>query len=759
MTLLTFTILYDKITENFIDFEGEFMSIIFNKERNLFKLDTLNSTYAFKIDRDGLLKHLYYGKKVPDLNLEYTAWPQGMASFMAIQGEENRSLSVSLMEYSANGMSDVRNTAIAIKGQNGSNVTDIRYKSHKIYKGKPAIEGLPATYVEDDSQADTLEVVLYDELFKAEVTLVYTAFNNYDAIARSVRVKNVGDASVDIERLYSACVDFNSSDFELLHLHGKWGKERLPVKRHLEYGLQGIHSKRGASGHVHNPFIALCADGSNEEYGDVYGFSFVYSGSFSAEVEVNCVNQSRVLMGLNPNDFGWHLEAGEQFNSPEVVMVYSDSGLGGMSRTYHKLYRNNLCRGKYKLKKRPVLVNNWEGTYFDFDDDKLFAIAEQAAELGIEMFVMDDGWFGQRDKNNNATASLGDWYVNENKLKGGLKKLVDRINGIGLKFGIWFEPEMVNPDSDLYRAHPDWCLHTEGREMSISRNQYVLDMSRKEVRDNIFDQMYKILSSANIEYVKWDFNRILTEISSTSVPTERQKEVSHRYMLGVYELMERLLKEFPDLIIEGCASGGGRFDAGMLYYAPQIWTSDDTDAMERVEIQYGTSIAYPISSISAHVSAVPNHQTGRTTSFETRGNVALAGTFGYELDLTKLTQEEKEMAKNQIKQYNDYYDLIQSGDYYRLIDPFKDKLKPTNSAAWMSVSEDKNEFLMTYVVFRGGEMVSRHIKLQGLDKDKIYVDSQTGAEYSGALLMSAGLNFSNKNWHDGESVICHFKAK
>ena len=550
-------------------------------------------------------------------------------------------------------------------------------------------------------------------------------------------------------------MDFNSFDFELLSLEGRWAKERTLVSRPIEHGLQGIQSKRGSSSHNNNPFIALAREGYTEESGEVYGFSFVYSSNFSAEVEVDCMDSTRVLMGINPSDFKWRLEPGEHFTAPETVMVYSDGGVGKMSRTYHKLYRYNLCRGEWKTKKRPIIVNNWEATYFNFDDDKLVAIAKDAAELGIEMLVMDDGWFGVRNTDN---CSLGDWYVNDKKLKGGLKPLVDRVNALGVKFGIWFEPEMISPDSDLYRAHPDWCLHVDGREKSIGRQQYVLDMSRADVRDNIFEQMSAILSSANIEYVKWDFNRNLTEVGSALLPPERQGEVAHRYILGVYELLERLLKAFPKLLLEGCSGGGGRFDPGMLYYSPQIWTSDDTDALERLEIQYGTSIVYPTSTMSAHVSASPNHQTGRQSSFKTRGDVAMAGAFGYELDLTKLTEEERGLVRKQVADYHKYYDLIQNGDYYRLINPTEDAAKITSAAAWESVSEDKKQVLLTYVVMRTHVHVSRYIRLRGLDPELTYTDTATGRRYSGALLMNAGLNITG-GWHDGESRVWHFVAE
>lgn len=734
------------------------MSVIFDSEKKVFKLDTPSSSYAMKISPTGYLLHLYYGAYVPDTDLDYLRMNLRNAAFSACvaSAEEGAlSLDTAQLEYPVNGSGDLRSVAFSVRGAGGSSVTDIRYISHRIYAGKPKLEGLPATYTNDAGEADTLEIVCADALTGADVTLIYTAFSGLDAITRSVRVKNTSDKPFSIERIHSAAVDLTEMDFEMLHLQGRWAKERTLVTRHLQFGLQGIHSRRGSSSHNSNPFIALGRDGYTEESGEVYGFSLVYSGNFAAEVEVDCLRQTRVLMGIDPVDFAWKLEPGEVFQSPEVVMVYSDHGVGGMSRTYHKLYRYNLCRGEWKTKKRPIIVNNWEATYFNFDSDKLVAIAKDAADLGIEMLVMDDGWFGKR---NNDKSSLGDWYVNEDKIKGGLGELVRRVNALGVKFGIWFEPEMISPDSDLYRAHPDWCLHTEGRDRSIGRNQYVLDMSRKDVRDNIFEQMYKILSSANIEYVKWDFNRNLTEVGCELLPPDRQSEVAHRYMLGVYELLERLLAAFPHLLLEGCSGGGGRFDAGMLYYSPQIWTSDDTDAIERLEIQYGTSIVYPPSAMSAHVSACPNHQTRRTTPFKTRGDVAMAGAFGYELDLTKLNDEERALVRRQVADYHKYYDVIQNGDYYRLIDPTVSKGDMTSAAAWESVSGDKREVLLTYVVNRTQPVMSRYIRLRGLDPALTYTDTESGRRYSGALLMNAGLNLTG-TWRDCESRVWHFIAE
>jgi Alpha-galactosidase len=723
------------------------MAIFYDSDKNIFKLDTAKSSYIIKIAAEGYISHLYYGAYVSDNDLSYLLNPHmANASFsasIASPVKRGYSLDTHPQEFSCNGTGDFRVSALSIRGTSGNAATDIRYVSHKIYAGKPAIPGLPATY----GECDTLEITAVDSLLGAEITLFYSVFSAYDAIARSTKVTNINaDKTFDIERIFSGCYDFNTMDYDFVSLWGAWAKERHVTRTPLRHGIQSIASKRGSSSHSHNPFAALAASDSGEEYGDVFGFSFIYSGNFSMECEVDTFGYTRMLVGINPSDFAWKLEAGDTFYSPEAVSVYSNEGMGGMSRNFHKLYRYNLCRGDWKTKKRPILVNNWEGTYFNFDDDKLVAIAKDAADLGIEMLVMDDGWFGYR---NDDHSSLGDWYVNENKLKGGLKSLVDRVNALGLKFGIWFEPEMISPDSDLYRAHPDWCIHVEGRERSIGRQQYVIDMSRQDVRDNIFEQMSAILSSANIEYVKWDFNRNITEAGSAILESGRQKEFFHRYVLGLYDLLERLLQAFPHLLLEGCSGGGGRFDAGMLYYSPQYWTSDNTDAIDRCFIQWGTSYVYPPSSMSAHVSASPNHQTGRVTSIKTRGDVAMAGAFGYELDLNKLSDDDKEVIKRQVSDYHKYYDVVQNGDYYRLINPFDTQTR----CAWAYVSADKSQVLLTYVVIRTEFHKPVYIKLKGLDPSKKYKDQESGRIYSGDTLMNAGLNLSNSRGEWSATVV------
>lgn len=713
------------------------MAIQFDAERNIFKLDSNTASYVLRIGPHGFLMHLYFGSPIPDTDLAYLSYTcrhTTQAPCFDENNEEYFAADVQRLEYSCHGCADFRGSALAIMRHEGSADTEIRYVSHKIYAGKPAVEGQPATYATED-EADTLEILCLDEISGAEVTLFYTVFRNLGAITRHAVVRNASQRPMELQRALSTCVDFHDArGMDVAHLYGNWARERSFERLPLMHGTQAVASKRGCSSHAHNPFIALLSHDATETHGDAYGFNLVYTGNFLASAEMDSHGGARVLMGINPDGFNWHLEPGEHFCTPECVMVYSNEGLGGMSRTFHRLYRNNLCRGPWKHKKRPILVNNWEATYFEFDEEKLYNIAKTASELGIEMLVMDDGWFGKR---NNDLCALGDWFVNEDKLHGGLGALTERINALGMKFGIWFEPEMVSPDSDLFRAHPDWVIRTANRNMSTGRHQYVLDMGRSDVRDYLFGCMKNILDNANIAYIKWDFNRSLSEVGSTVLAPIRQREAAHRYVLGLYELLERLLTAYPDLLLEGCAGGGGRFDPAWLYYAPQIWTSDDSDAIERLDIQYGTSMCYPVSTMGAHVSVCPNHQIGRTTPLETRSAVAMAGTFGYELDLTKLSDEEKEAVKRQCADYHKYYDVIHYGDLYRLISPWENN---RTRSAWCFVSEDKREALATYVVIRAGIKERYYFRLDGLDPNLRYYNEQTGQTLSGSTWMNAGIN-------------------
>ncbi len=724
------------------------MPIIFDSEKKIFKLDTLNSSYIFEIYNENYLVHLYYGKKIPDYNLKDFPNRRMFASFSASNPHMDDwvfSADVFPLEIGCNGCGDMRISSLQIRNADGNASTDMRYASHKIYKGKPALKGLPALYENTEGECETLEITTRDCVTGAEAVLLYTVFEKYSVITRSVIIKNTSDKPFSIEKVMSFNLDMNGKDFDLITLYGRHNNERNFERRALSHGRQGIGSRRGSSSAQQNPFMALLRHGATEDHGDAYGFNLVYSCNHLCEIEVDFNNSSRVMMGIDPSDFSWKLSPGEEFYSPEAVLVYSDEGLGGMSRTFHKLYNNNLVRGPWKNAKRPLLINNWEGTYFDFDDDKLVAIAEWAKETGIEMLVMDDGWFGKR---NDDTCALGDWEVNENKLRGGIGSLVSRVKALGLKFGIWYEPEMISPDSDLFRTHPDWHIHVPNRESSIGRHQYVIDMTRQDVRDYLFNKMSEVLANNDIDYVKWDFNRNITEAGSAILPPERQSEFFHRFILGTYELMGRLLEAYPHLLLENCSGGGGRYDPGMMYFSPQIWCSDNTDALSRVDIQFGSSLCYPASVQGAHVSA------SRRSGYETKRNVAMWGSFGYELDPAKISEEARAEIKTQIADYHKYYDLIHNGDLYRIISPWDDPYR----VAWEFVSEDKSEAMLTVVIKFFMEARNFFIRFKGLDPDKYYKCLEDGEIYSGALLMNAGISMFDYPDRDGESFALHFEA-
>ena len=709
------------------------MPIYHDPQTRVFTLRTNNTTYQMKADEHGGLVHLYYGPAVDDCVMDHLIVHRGQ-SFSGCPSDIGKtreySFDVLPLEYSVWGNSDYRTTALKVTFPNGGSALDLRYDSYKTFKGKSPLPGLPAVYANED-EAETLEVTLKDRFSEVYVILSYCVLPDFDAITRSVRVENRTGAELTVDSALSVTLDFSGIDWDVLTFGGRWARERNMERIPLHNGKIDTSSVRGASSHHQNPFIVLCEKSATEDQGCCYGLSLVYSGSFTAFAEIDQMDQTRLGIGLNPDNFQWKLADGEAFQTPEAVFVCGTEGFGSMSRNFHKLYREHLCRGKYKHARRPILINNWEATYFKFDEEKLFHIAEEAQKLGVEMLVMDDGWFGKREDD---CSGLGDWFVNEQKLKGGLKPLVDRINSIGMKFGIWFEPEMISEDSDLYRAHPDWCLHIPGRDPLRNRYQLTLDMSRADVRDYLYERLSAILSSANIAYVKWDMNRSMADVYSVLLPADRQGEVYHRYILGLYELLERIESAFPDVLFEGCSGGGGRFDPGMLYYHPQIWCSDDSDAIERLEIQYGTSFCYPVSTMGAHVSAVPNHQTGRVTPLNTRGVVAMSGTFGYEMDLGKMTAEEKEEVKVQIETFKKYYDLISYGDYYRLSNPAQNH----RYTAWQFVSEDKKKALLNYVsVLPQANPAPIIIKLRGLDPNTRY--SIDGKVLTGAALMQAGI--------------------
>ena len=726
------------------------MSIRYDDVNRVFELDTDNTSYRIGIaDDEGFVGHIYYGRKIRSQQCgQFLRTWEGPFVPSTNNRERCSFLDTFPTEYSGNGIGDYRESCIAVKTITGSRTTDLMYESYDIIDGKPELEGLPASFAGDE-MVQTLILHMVDKGDGLEVDLIYSVFECEDVITRSVKVRNNGDKDIRLTKVYSACIDMDDEDFEMLTLHGSWARERQMERRSIAYGKQSVSSLRGESSHQDHPFMAWMTKGSNQASGDVYGMHFVYSGNFIAQIEKSQFDSIRAVMGIHSEGFEWLLTPGDEFVAPEVVLTYSHNGIGQMSRNLHDFYREHLIRSKYLHQKRPVLINNWEATYFDFDTDKLLSIAKSAAEHGIEMLVMDDGWFGHR---NDDTTSLGDWFVNENKIKGGLKHLVDEVNKLELKFGIWMEPEMISPDSELYRKHPDWAFSVPERTATLSRNQYVLDLSRKEVRDYVYECVYKVISSANIEYVKWDMNRQLTDIGSMEFTGDRQGELAHRYVLGVYELQERLVRDFPDLLLENCSGGGARFDPGMLYYSPQIWCSDDTDAIERLSIQEGTELIYPLSTIGAHVSDCPNHTVGRTTPFMTRAHVALAGTFGYELDITKISDEERMVIPEQVALYHKYNDLVREGDYYRIASYRENGLYD----CWMVVAKDKSEALVTYVQVLGKPNVhSRKIKLLGLDEAADYRLDGTDKVYGGDLLMNAGL-LIEKMCGDYMSRLYHF---
>ena len=698
----------------------------------IFSLHTKHSTYQMKVDRDFLI-HTYYGPYVGDSDMSYLARciDRGFSGNPDGITDKGYSLDTQLLEYPSYGTGDFRNDCLRVAYADGSQVTDLKYVSHEIKEGKYGLEGLPAMY-QGEENVQTLEVVLQDVYKKLEVILYYGVFENLDVITRACKIVNKGEDKVNLLRAYSMCLDFNNKDMDFVHFYGRHAMERIMERTPLHHGIQSVGSRRGFSSHQHNPFVVLCAHDAGEDHGNCYGASFVYSGNFAAEAEVTQADCTRMTMGIHDAQFQFELQPQGSFTAPEVMLSFSSEGLGTLSRNYHKAIRYHICRGKYKTARRPILINNWEATYFNFNTEKLLDIAREAKKLGIEMLVMDDGWFGKREDD---VSGLGDWFVNEKKLGGKLKDLVDGVNEIGLKFGIWFEPEMISEDSDLYRAHPDWALKIPGRAPTRGRQQLVLDFSREDVRTYIFDRMCEILESSDIEYVKWDANRHLTDVWSALLPAERQGEVFHRFILGLYDFLEKITQRFPNVLFEGCSGGGGRFDAGMMYYHPQIWCSDDTDAVERLEIQYGTSFAYPVSTMGAHVSVCPNHQTGRSVSMKTRGVVAMSGTFGYELDITKLSEEDKQTVKEQIEAFKKYYDLIQNGDYYRLTDDGR----KSPFVAWEFVSADKKEALLNVVVLRTKANPILHtVYARGLEADMMYQVEGSQEKFSGAALMNGG---------------------
>ena len=701
------------------------MAITFNETTRIFTLTTAHTTYQMQADAQGYLLHLYYGARTAgemDYLLNYG--DRGFSGNPNSAGSDRTySLDALPQEYPSLGTGDFRNYALNIENADGSQCCNPVYITHEIAAGKYTLKGLPFVRAEEN-EAETLKIILEDPVTKVELHLLYGVLEKEDIITRSVIIKNAGKAPVTVKKAQSACLDFLHGDYDLIKFYGRHAMERNMERMPVSHESTRIGSRRGTSSHQYNPGVILAGKNTNEDSGSCYGMLFVYSGNFLVEAEKDQYDQTRIQMGLTDELFAYPLEAGAEFIAPEVILSYTNKGLSRLSQQYHHCIMNHICQGKYVHANRPVLINSWEAAYFDFTGDTIVELAKEAKALGIDMVVMDDGWFGKRNDDN---SSLGDWYVNEEKLGGTLTKLIERVNAEGVKFGIWIELEMVSEDSDLYREHPEWAITIPGRKPVRSRNQLVLDFSRKEVRDEIFKRICAVLDQGNVEYIKWDMNRSLADIYAPNV--------TYDYVLGVYDFLEKLTNRYPDILIEGCSGGGGRFDAGMLYYTPQIWCSDNTDAINRTRIQYGTSFFYPVAAMGSHVSAVPNHQTGRVTSMHTRGVAAMSGTFGYELNPALLNAKEKAEIRAQLAQYREYQELIREGDYYRLSNPFQD-----NFAAWMVVSDDRSKALVSVIRLTAeANPPAAYVTLKGMEEDAFYREKTTGKVYPGAALMEAGI--------------------
>ncbi|MDN6617567.1 MAG: alpha-galactosidase [Enterococcus sp.] len=728
-------------------------AVMVDQENQVFHLRNNEISYIIQLEEDGILNHLYFGKAITRYNgyKRYLRRDRGFSGNVPGNAERAYSKDTLPQEYSSHGSMDYRVPASLIRRENGSNLHDFRYFDFRIEAGKPELSGLPQSYVESDDEATTLIVVLKDRDQEIYLELVYTIYHDRPVVTRSARVLNKTAETIVVEKMASMQMDLTNSGIydEVISLPGAHLRERQIQRESIHTGIQRFESRRGASSHQMNSFIALVNHDTNEFSGPAIGMHLVYSGNHAFELEKDQIDQVRVLTGINEYNFSWSLSSDDVFQTPEVLLTYSDQGLNGMSGSLHHLLRERVARGEHQLKERPILVNNWEATYFDFDSKKIEEIVDEAADLGIEMFVLDDGWFGHRDSDN---SSLGDWFEYEGKLKDGLKGISDYVHDKGLQFGVWFEPEMISIDSKLYEAHSDYLMQEPNRTPSSSRDQHLLDMGRKDVWQAIEKQLCAILDEVPIDYIKWDMNRSLSDVYSIQLSPENQGEAAHRHILGVYELMENLIALYPNVLWEGCSGGGGRFDAGFLYYMPQSWPTDNTDAVERLKIQYGTSLAYPISSMTAHVSAVPNHQTGRIASLKTRGDVAMSGVFGYELDLTELSVEEKTIVKAQVAQYQAIRPLIQFGEFYRLNSPFEG-----NATAWMFVSEDKGEaFVMMARTLASAQPVFHEIFLTGLEETSCYQDQETNQRYFGDELMTLGVQVPDF-YGDFQTATLHLK--
>lgn len=726
--------------------------INFDEKNKVFHLHNNQISYLLSIEDGNTLAHLYFGKAIREYHggLRYPRLDRGFSG--NLPGSLDRTFSKDSLpqEYSCAGEMDFRTPATIVRQKDGSNATFLTYESYKIVQGKPNLEGLPHSWVKNKEEAATLIITLKDKYGDLKFDLLYTIYRDRPIIVRSVKVRNTGKDTLNLEKVSSMQMDFVDRNFDMITLPGAHAHERHMQRTRVNQGIHVYSSIRGTSSHQMNPFVALVDKDTTEFAGDAYGFAFVYSGNHKFEIEKDPYSQTRVVIGINDYNFNWELQAKDSFQTPEVIMAYSDNGLNKMSQAFHSLIHDRIIRSKYKDQVRPILVNSWEATYFDFTEEKLKPIVDDAKDMGIEMFVLDDGWFGHRDDDN---SSLGDWAVFKKKFPNGLDHFADYVHQQGLKFGLWFEPEMISVDSNLYKKHPDYLMHVPGRKPSPARNQYVLDLGREEVRNNIFEQMKKILDSGKIDYIKWDMNRHLSDVYEADLPANRQGEVYHRYVLGLYDLLEKIVDRYPDLLIEGCSGGGGRFDAGMAYYNPQIWASDDSDAIDRLSIQYGTSLVYPQSMMTSHVSVSPNEQNGRITPFKTRGIVAMWGDLGYELDLTKMNEKDRQSVKEQVKEYKKIRKVTQYGTFYRL-----KNAQTSNQCAWETVSRDKNEVVLSVVkVMASAQPDFTKTKLVGLDPNKPYEDQASHKVYGGDELMNLGI-YDPIEHGDFKAYMYHFKA-
>lgn len=725
------------------------MRIQFHEQTGVFSLRTEHTLYQMKADATGVLLHLYYGRTAEgEMDYLVRLADRGFSgNLYELSSQRGYSLDTLPQEYSGVGTGDFRVSSVRTLAENGSRSADLRYVRHEITRGRRPLPGMP--FVREAEDTETLTVFMEDRVTGLEAELIYHVYPRLDVIVRSARLVNAGGKPLTLEKAASLCIDFPYGDYDVLHFHGRHCMERQAERVRLPRGVTSFGSRRGMSSHHSNPFVILCDRRAGENAGDCYGCMLVYSGNHLEELEVDQTGSTRLVSGIHPEGFAWTLAPGEAFDTPEAILSYSEEGLNGLSRRFHDVIRQQVIAPRWQQGRRPVLINSWEGCYFDFDAEKILGFAQAAREMEIEMLVLDDGWFGKR---NDDTAGLGDWIVNEQKLGCSMGEMSGKIHEMGLQFGLWFEPEMVNEDSDLFRAHPDWALCDPDRKPMVARNQLVLDMSRQDVVDHVYQAMCAVLDSAKIEYVKWDFNRSVANCYSRALPPERQGEVGHRFLLGTYQLLERLLARYPDLMIEGCSGGGGRFDAGILYYCPQIWCSDDTDAVERLEIQRGTSYGYPVSTMGAHVSASPNHQTGRVTPLRTRGIVAQSGTFGYELNPERMTEEEKEEIRAQVEAYQRYAGLIRNGDYYRLNELEDGK----DYSAWMFAAKDGSEALVNLVfTHTRANGPFPHVRLRGLIPEAAYRLEGEERIFSGAALMYAGYSFPQA-WGDYDARQLHF---